>query len=69
MFIDINNISLINTDNIDKIEKDKIDSKYVLVFYSKPNRLDEVTQYYKHFENIEDRDRVYDYIKSRINIL
>lgn len=69
MFVDINNIALINTDNIDKIEKDKIDSKYALVFYSKPNKLDEITQHYEYFKSIEDRDRVYDYIKSRINIL
>ena len=69
MFVNINNIGLINTDSINKIEKDKIESTYVLVFYSKPNKLEEVTKYYKHFENIKDRDREYDYIKTHINVL
>lgn len=69
MFININNFSLINTNSINKIEKDQIESTYVLAFYSKPNKLEEVTTYYKHFANIEDRDKEYDYIKTHINIL
>ena len=69
MFIEINNLTLINSNIIDKIEKDNQEKSPVLNVYLKANRSGEYQMYSKHFATKEERDNYYNYLKQHINIL